>query len=234
MNKVRKIFFNHRLVLTNGRRFVSTADTREQMASLLNVCTIAVRVSRRMSALPCSIHDHVFNTRGYTCRHHVTTAGKNTGQDSVVVYRWRTMRHFYFISRFKLYQVSAMIVLLGPLSYWYKGGVITLPPLLYGYGAALGTTVVLSVLSYGFSRVVGEITFSHTTSKVSISTLSFMGSRKRVFYSLEQIIPYADSQRRESSIVQRLETVDPHGVYYYSLKYGQVMDIELLKRVLGM
>lgn len=143
------------------------------------------------------------------------------------------MRHFRFISRFKAYQVSAMILLLAPLSYWYKEGVVSSTQLLYGYTAALGTTVVLIVLSYGFSRVIGELAFSPTTNTVCISTLTFLGYRRRIYYPLEHIVPYTDCQRQGLSVVQRLETLQPPCVYYYSLHYGHVSDNELLRKVLG-
>ena len=144
------------------------------------------------------------------------------------------MRHFRFISRFKVYQVSAMLLLLGPLSYWYKEGIVTYPQLLYGYSAAIGTTIVLFVLSYGFSKVIGELSFSRSTKTVRISTLTFLGYRRQIDIPLDHIVPYTDCQIRGFPIVQRLETMHFHRVYYYSLRYGQVYDDELLRRVLVM
>lgn len=144
------------------------------------------------------------------------------------------MRHFRFISRFKAYQVSAMLLLLGPLSYWYKEGIVSYPQLLYGCSAAIGTTIVLLVLSYGFSKVIGELAFSHSTNTVRMSTLTFLGYRRETCIPLDHIVPYTDCQRKSLSIVQRLETVHPHCVYYYSLRYGQVRDYELLRKVLVM
>ena len=152
--------------------------------------------------------------------------------DAITIYRWPTMKHFYVISRLKLYQFSAMALLLGPLTYWYKEGVVALPLLFYGYSAALGTAVVLGALSYGFSKVIGEIAIINATGKVCISTLSFFGKRRQEYFSLEQIVPHADTERKR--LIQRLETVHPRRVYYYNLRYGKITDVDLLKKVLGM
>ena len=156
--------------------------------------------------------------------------------EAITIYKWPTMKHFYVISRLKLYQLSAMAVLLGPLTYWYKEGAIALPLLIYGYSAAMGTAAVLCALSYGFSKVIGEIAFTDATGEVCISTLSFFGNRRREYYSLEQIVPYADTERKGFlGVIQRLETLHPRRVYYYNLRYGKITDhVELMKKVLGM
>ena len=170
-------------------------------------------------------------------RHHDLLSSPHRDQKAdqfTVLYSWPTMRHFRFVSRFKTYQVSTMLLLLGPLSYWYKEGIVTYPQLLYGCTAAIGTTIVLLVLSYGFSKVVGELAFSHSTSTVRISTLTFLGYRRQTCIPLDHIVPYTDCQRKGLSIVQRLETMNPRCVYYYSLRYGQVRDYELLRTVLVM
>ncbi len=45
--------------------------------------------------------------------------------ESTVFYKWPTMRHFRFISRIKLYQVSTMVLLLPPICWWYSTDIIT-------------------------------------------------------------------------------------------------------------
>ena len=152
-------------------------------------------------------------------------------QEPVVFYRWPTMRHFRFISRFKLYQVTTMLFLLPPMSWWYNTGVVSGQTLSYALLSAIGATSVLSVLSYCFSRVAGEIAL--VGNKVRVSTLTFMGSRRELVYPLSSIVPFADSNL--SGAVKRLEVVinGQRTYFWYSLRYGHIVDETVMTKVLG-
>ena len=152
--------------------------------------------------------------------------------DTVVLYRWPTMRHFRFISRLKVYQVSAMLLLLPPMTYLYLHGDITSKTMIYASVAAVGTTGVLFTLSYYFRRVVGEMAYVRPSNQLRLSTLTFIGGRRDLHFNVEDIIPFADSQLRMGGAVQRLEFKGHPEVYLYSLKYGRVLDFELLQKYL--
>lgn len=154
-------------------------------------------------------------------------------EEFTVLYRWPTMKHFRFISRFKLYQVSAMVISLGPLSHWYSKGLMTYNQLLAAYGASFGMTVVLCGLSYVFSKVLGELAVSFKTNTVRISTLSFLGGRKITSIPTDHVVPFDDSKQPNASFMQVVETTSPPLHLYYSTRYGVVHNSQLLCNVLG-
>lgn len=155
-----------------------------------------------------------------------------TVSDTVVLYRWPTMRHFSFISRLKVYQVTIMLLLLPPMGYMCLHGDITTKTMFYATVATLGTTGVLFVLSHYFRRVVGEMTFVQSSNQLRLSTLTFAGRRRNLEFDVEDIVPFLDSQLRMGGVIQRLEFRNHPEVFLYSLKYGRILDFALLQKLM--
>ncbi len=155
---------------------------------------------------------------------HVTTAT----DEPVVIYRWPTMRHFRFISRFKLYQVSTMFILVPPLCWWYSTGVIAGSTLTYATLSSVGTAGVLGVLSYYFTRVAGEMVV--IGDKLRVSTLTFMGGRRDLEYPISSVVPFADSN--VGGAIQRLEVIGERTHFMYSLRYGHIVNKNMFESVL--
>lgn len=152
--------------------------------------------------------------------------------DTIVLYQWPTMKHFRFISRLKVYQVSAMLLMLPPMAHMYVNGDVTGKSLVYATVAAFGTTGVLLVLSYYFRRVVGEMAYVPSTNHLRVSTLTFVGGRRDLYFKVDDVIPFADAQLREGRTIKRLEVKGHPEVFLYSLKYGRILDFELLNKYL--
>ena len=149
----------------------------------------------------------------------------------IVFYRWPTMRHFRFISRLKLYQVSGMLLLLVPMTLWHHVGTVDLSTLTFAWAAAAGTTGVFAVLSKVFTRCVGELALVTHSGDIRVSTLTFMGRRKDVVIPANSIIPYNDTANRLSSPLQRLELTNSSQAYWYSIRYGQVLNTDVMAKV---
>ena len=134
-----------------------------------------------------------------------------------------------------MYQVGGMILSIPPLSYWYTMGSISGSSLMYGCVAATGATIVLCGLSYSFSRVLGELAYCHCSEKIRLSHLTFWGRRQDIETEIKNIILYSDSQFSSSSkLIQRLEIYHPYTVFYYSIKYGHILEPETFKSIIGM
>ncbi len=153
-------------------------------------------------------------------------------EESLLFYKWPTMRHFRVLSRFKIYQVSTMLALLPLTAHWYTMDKIS--PLAFGSGcsAALGSTGVLFVLSHYLRRVAGELSYSPQNDTVRISTLTFWGRRKEVEFPRDEIIDFAESQTNFGGPVQKLVIQGQDKVYYWSMRHGHVLDFDLLCDVL--
>ena len=160
----------------------------------------------------------------------------NQDKQYTVVYKWPTMRHFRVISRFKTYQSLAMLLSTPLLTYWYYIGSVSSAHVIYGYSAAGGTVFVLCWLSYMFKRILGELAYCHKTHSVRVSHLNFFGLRRDLIVHANDIIPYSDSQSVTSlSFLQKLEIVNlPSEVFYYSLRYGHVVDTKQFRTLIGM
>lgn len=184
-----------------------------------------VHKCRRQGALS------IINTKHLPLSSHAST--KHSTEKDVLLYRWPTMRHFRFISRFKVYQVSTMLLLLPPVAYWYHLGEISTRGLISAGVAALGTTAVLFVVSHYFQRVVGEMVYCSHSSSVKVSTLTLMGGRRDLYFPIDRIVPFIDSQRRMGGAIQRLEIRGHPEVFLYSLRYGRVINSNLMFHVLG-
>ena len=146
----------------------------------------------------------------------------------IVIYQWPTMKHFRFISRIKIYQVATMLATLPPLVFWYCSGSISLYSLGCGFIATLGTAGSLAILSYYFTRVIGEMKYDPINKVLYISTLTFWGGRKETEIPLDKIVPFMESQPRMGGAVQRFEVEGGREVLLWSMQFGRVKNLELL------
>ena len=166
-------------------------------------------------------------------QHRYLTACTNQDQpDFTTIYRWPLIRHFRFIARLKTYQTGVMILSLPPLTYLYKMGDVTDKSVICGCLAAGGAVTILSILSYGFSKIVGQIKYNQQSEMLQVSYLSFFGNKRTIEVKVEEMVPFDDlHQYGRRNAMQKLE----FGKYsfYYSLKYGSIIDSESFKRVLS-
>ena len=126
-----------------------------------------------------------------------------------------------------------MLLLLPPMVYWYHLGEIT-TKVLSGAGiAALGTTAVLLVVSHYFRRAIGEMVYCPHITSIRVSTLTFMGGRRDLCFSVDRVVPFFDCQKRMGGAIQRLEVTGHPEVFLYSLRYGHMLDRNLMFHVLG-
>lgn len=154
------------------------------------------------------------------------------GPEEVILYRWPTIKHFRFISKFKVYQVSCMLALLPPALHWYATGALTTWGLACGGVALAGTTCVLMVVSHYFSKLVGEMRFNARRNMLQISTLTFWGNRREVELPAHKVVMFVESQTRMGGAFQQLEVTGHRETFLWSLRYGRVLDFDLLRRVL--
>ena len=159
---------------------------------------------------------------------------KNAPMDAeeMLIYRWPTMRHFRFISKFKVYQVSLMLALLPPVVHWYSVDKLSATALGYGGVALMGTASVLAIVSHYFSKLVGELHFDPRHEKVRISTLTFWGNRREEEFPADDIVMFVESQTRMGGAFQKLEFRGHKKVYMWSIQYGRVLNLDCLRKVL--
>ena len=167
-----------------------------------------------------------------------TTASCQNQSDMITtIYRWPLIRHFRFIARLKTYQTAAMTLSLPPLTYLYKMGSVTNDSVFRAGLAAGGAVAVLSILSYGFSKIVGELKYNCRTEVLLVSYLSFIGNKKTIEVNVDQVVPFDDIYQHGSQnrimLKLRLECGGKNSTFYYSYKYGEIVNSEMFKRILS-
>lgn len=159
---------------------------------------------------------------------------KSSQNDFKLVYKLPLIRHFRFVARLKTYQAAIMVLSLPPLSYMYKMDAITSTSFIQGCCGAGGTVAVLSLLSYGFTRVIGEIQYNEQSNTLKISHLNFFGNKKTHLVNAEDIVPFGDLNLIELQD-SRNKSVLKFGfgghLFYFSIKLGLVTDLEMFKKI---
>lgn len=187
---------------------------------------ITTHLLRRASI--CSRPDHWTNHHNTPLYHTTTSTGGGGSRDDVIVfYKWPTIKYLRIISRTKLYQLVVMSLLLPPTTFSYHHGNISSLTLITAYLAAGGTLSILITLSHMFTKVIGEMAYLPTTNQVRMSTLTFLGSRRNIVVAPQQIIPYEDKGH-----IQQLEVIGQPGTLRYSVRYGQVIDCDMMVKIL--
>ena len=120
-----------------------------------------------------------------------------------------------------------MSLLLPPATISYQHGSLAGSSLLAAYIAAGGTLTVLLSLSHLFTRIVGEMAYLPASNRVRVSTLTFLGARRDIEVDPQHVLPLGGR-----ALVQRLEIVGQGGVFMYSVRYGRVLDEQLMARLL--
>lgn len=174
----------------------------------------------------------ILQSPGTSANAPTTGSGHTPTKQGVVLYKWPTMKHFRFISKFKIYQVSLMLLLFPPAAYWYSLEKLSGQALGFGGVALLGTTAALAVISHYFSRIAGELSYDPLSETLRISTLTFMGNRRETVFLVDDVVSFVESQTRMGGAIQRLEVKGQQGVFLWSLRYGRVLDLNLLCKVL--
>lgn len=125
-----------------------------------------------------------------------------------------------------------MLALLPSVTYWYSIGDLSAYAFGCGCTACLGTTGILVFLSNYFSQLAGQLAYNPTKNTLKISTLTFWGKRRELEFPVERVVGFVESQTRMGGAIQRLE-IQGHGeVFLWSLRYGRVLNLELLCKVL--
>lgn len=150
----------------------------------------------------------------------------------VLIYRWPTMKHFRFISKAKIYQVGFLVALLPLTAHWYTMGMLTAKEFACGGVAIVGTGAVLVILSYYFRKLAGELRYNMCTDTLCVSTLTFWGNKRDVDFPTDRVVIFVESQTHMGSPFQQLEIMGHDETFLWSLRYGRVLNLDLLCRAL--
>jgi hypothetical protein len=136
------------------------------------------------------------------------------------------------VSKIKIYQVGFMVALVPFTIHWHNTGVLTTKDFLCGGVALAGTGAVLTILSYYFCKLVGEMRYNQRMNNLRVSTLTFWGNRRDLDLPADRVVMFVESQTHMGGTFQQLEFFGHPETFFWSLRYGRVLNLELLRKVL--
>lgn len=158
---------------------------------------------------------------------------KTSVQGYEVAYRFRYIAAAQALSRLKLYQTCLTVTAVPAVHYMYYVGQADLQTLLFVYGVAGMATVMLYIMSGYFRNLIGLISVDRQSGMVKVAHLTFWGRRKDIFIHVSDIVPLGDLSEIPSDVYLKFRTYTSPRTLYYSLRFGQILNRELLQLVFG-
>ncbi|NXL83495.1 TM186 protein, partial [Alectura lathami] len=150
-----------------------------------------------------------------------------------VVYRFAGMKYCRVLSRLKLLQTAATLVVLPPVCYLYLQGQVSQTLLLYTTGIALFAGVMLYGMSYFFRRIIGLIYLSETGRTVRVAHLTFWGRRNDIYCPVETVMTLDEVGDAKGELLLQFKRYNSTDILYFTIKYGQIVDRQKFMQIFG-
>ncbi|KAM4751212.1 transmembrane protein 186 [Anableps anableps] len=137
------------------------------------------------------------------------------------------------ISRLKLFQTAITLVLLPPVYVLYFQGYASLFLVSYSTGIALFAGVMLYIASQLFRRVVGMMYLDPSRTTLKVSHLTFWGKRQDIYLPVSDVMTIGDTGDSATETVLKLKRYSSPETFYFSTRFGRVMDKKGFEEVFG-
>jgi len=161
------------------------------------------------------------------------SASLNADVQFTVFYRFPYIVPARFISRLKLYQTAVVILSVPPTLYGYKIGALSLEASTGVIGMSTLAMIMLYIATNFFQRIVGLLALSSDEKLVRMSHMTFFGNRNDVVIPIEDIVPISDMNERCNDIFVRVRRYSRADMYYMTMLYGQIENVETFHKVFG-
>lgn len=163
-----------------------------------------------------------------------------------VIYRGRGIRIFRVLVRLKVFQLAGIAALAVPITTFFSTGTIGLMQGILATSLVVGSAAASWALYYYSRRYVGELSVlqrnpdahdGSSTTVVRFSVLDFWGNRENVDVPIQRVVPSFKglsqaALRHAASEPAFPIIVEGERQFIVSLRYGQVIDGHMLKRLL--
>ncbi|KAL8174842.1 UNVERIFIED_CONTAM: hypothetical protein K2H54_003435 [Gekko kuhli] len=154
-------------------------------------------------------------------------------KDFRLIYRFPGIRYCRALSRLKLLQTAFTVLILPPIWFLHWQGQVTQAQCFYSTGIACFAGFMLYAMSYFFRRIVGLMYLNRDGTVLRVAHLTFWGRRRNVDCPVATVMALDDVGDDRNELLLRLERYDGGQFFYYTLRYGQVVDEEGFLRVFG-
>ncbi|XP_076023414.1 transmembrane protein 186 [Genypterus blacodes] len=156
-----------------------------------------------------------------------------SAQKFTLIYTLPHIRLLSALSRLKLFQTAFTLIILPPVTFFYFYGDVPLSTLGYTTGVALFAAVMLYTASHFFRRVVGMMYLDPSRTVLKVSHLTFWGRRRDVFLPVSDVMTIADAGDSLGEPILKLRRYSGPETFYFSTRFGRVVDIDGFKEVFG-
>ena len=166
-------------------------------------------------------------------------ASSNDLTSSIEDEPFTTFYHFPYIivtrliSRLKIYQTGLTIVVLPPVYVQYALGQMEASNVAMVTGIAAFAGMMLYVISHYTRRLVGLLAINKNRDVLRISHLTFWGNRNNIYVPVEKVVPLSDMADCPNDAYLKLCFYDSKNYFYYTLRYGSVINKDIFHFVLG-
>lgn len=204
--------------------------------------TSQVRACARRSSLlsshfqPRSTRTPILQSCRGTPTPKITTLVRYSDQSSQkysLIYTLPHIRLLRAVSRLKLIQTAITLVILPPVYVLYFQGNVSLFLVGYSTGIALFAGVMLWVASHLFRRVVGMMYLDPSLTTLKVSHLTFWGKRRDIYLPVSDVMTIGDTGDSATETILRLKCYSSAETFYFSTRFGRVVDKEGFEKVFG-
>lgn len=150
-----------------------------------------------------------------------------------MIYTLPHIRLLRAMSRLKLFQTAVTLVLLPPVYFLYFQGIVSLFLVSYSTGIALFAGGMLYIASHLFRRVVGMMYLDPSLTTLKVSHLTFWGKRQDIYLPVSDVMTIADTGDSASETILKLKRYSSPDTFYFSTRFGRVVDKQGFEKVFG-
>uniref|UniRef100_UPI00398F271F transmembrane protein 186 n=1 Tax=Pristiophorus japonicus TaxID=55135 RepID=UPI00398F271F len=224
-----------------SRSLLSVRASSIQIKGWLNTC--AVVHLQETAQLHLKAHEG-HNTAGGQIQHrHMSvdsqkhrTQPKSKFPDNehfTMVYRFQGIRFLRAISQLKILQTGITVTLLPTVYYFYLQELVQYALLSYITGLSGFAIIMLYCMSYYLRRFIGMLYLNDSGTTLKISHLTFWGKRNDFYVPVEDVMPIGDAGDAANDIILQLKQYNSTEVFYFTIKFGQIVDKQKFLQVFG-
>lgn len=150
-----------------------------------------------------------------------------------LVYKFPGIKYCRVLSRLKLLQTAASVVMLPPICYLYLQGQVSQNILFYTTGIAVFAGAMLYGMSYFFRRIIGLIYLSESGRTVRVAHLTFWGRRNDIYCPIETVVTLDDVGDTKEELLLQFKRSNSTDTLYFTIKYGQIVDRQKFTQIFG-
>ncbi|XP_060696231.1 transmembrane protein 186-like [Hemiscyllium ocellatum] len=150
-----------------------------------------------------------------------------------MIYRFHGIRFLRAVSQLKVLQTGITVTLVPTFYYFYLQEQVQYVLLAYITGLSGFAVVMLYFMSYYLRRFIGMLYLNDSGTTLKVSHLTFWGRRNDFYVAVQDVMPLGDTGDTANEIILQFKQYNKTEVFYFTIKFGQVVDKQKFLQVFG-